>query len=192
MARYDQAERNRSPYSLRTKIRRLMWSTAYVLFFRPSFHNAYRYRTWLLRRFGASVGRNVRIRRTVLIEQPWNLDIGNDVSIGDRAIVYALGSISIGDRSFISQMSHLCAGTHDYTRSDYPLVRPPIRIGTDCWIAADAFIGPGVTIGDRSVVGARSSVFKDLPADVVAAGNPASPIKRRVLNAPNPLKQLTR
>ena len=98
------------------------------------------------------------VRRTVKIEIPWNLDLGDDVSIGDEAILYSLGSIQIGNRSFLSQYAvHLCAGTHDHTSRDYPLVREPIKIGEDCWIAADAFVGPGVTIGDRTVLGARAS-----------------------------------
>ncbi|MGH7178799.1 MAG: hypothetical protein ACREJC_15580, partial [Tepidisphaeraceae bacterium] len=73
----------------------------------------------------------------------------------------------------------LCAGSHDSTSTDYPLLRPSIAVGKDCWIAADAFVGPGVTIGDRTVVGARASVFSDLPGDVIAVGNPARPIRAR-------------
>lgn len=134
----------------------------------------------LLRWFGAKLGRNVRIRRTVKFEIPWNVKLGDDVSVGDGAILYALGPIDIGDRSFLSQYAHLCAGTHDFTDPTYPLLRPPISVGADCWIAADAFVGPGVRIGDRTVVGARASVFSDLPADVIAVGNPAKPIKARV------------
>jgi putative colanic acid biosynthesis acetyltransferase WcaF len=147
--------------------------------FRPSFHNWYGFRAWLLRLFGARLGNNVRVRRTAKIEIPWNLDIGDDVSIGDSAILYSLGPIKIGARSFLSQYAHLCAGSHDSQHVNYPLLRPPITIGTDCWIAADAFVGPGVTIGDRTVVGARASVFSDLPSDVIAVGNPAKPIKPR-------------
>ncbi len=175
--------RNVSPWTRRQKIARLLWAMVHATVFRLSFHTMYGFRAAVLRAFGARLGGNVRIRRTVRIEIPWNLTIGDDVSIGDEAILYALGPITIGNRSFVSQYAHLCAGTHDYTSPDYPLLRPPIVIGEDCWIAADAFIGPGVTVGDRTVVGARSSVFKDLPPDVVAAGTPAKPIKPRVLHA---------
>src|SRR5688572_28724711 len=109
------------------------------------------------------------------------LDIGDDVTVGDDAILYSLGPIKIGARSFISQYAHLCAGSHNSTRTDYPLLREPITIGEDCWIAADAFVGPGVTVGDRTVLGARASAFSDLPADVVAVGNPAKVLKAREL-----------
>jgi len=101
------------------------------------------------------------------------------VTIGDCVILYSLGTIRIGARSFVSQYAHLCAGTHDATRSDYPLICEPITIGEDCWIAADAFVGPGVTIGDRTVLGARASAFGDLPSDVICVGTPARAVKPR-------------
>lgn len=177
--RPDPPQRNVSPWTRREKIGRVLWAIAYMAWFRLSYHNFYGFRAWLLRQFGAKIGRNVRIRRTTKIEIPWNLNLSNDVSIGDDVILYALGPITIGPRSFISQYAHLCAGSHDFTRGDYPLLRPPITIGADCWIAADAFVGPNVTIGDRTVLGARASAFDDLPPDVVAVGNPAKPIKAR-------------
>ncbi|HWP40250.1 MAG TPA: hypothetical protein VNL70_04945 [Tepidisphaeraceae bacterium] len=171
--------RNLSPWTRREKIARLAWSIVYHLLFRCTFHNWYGIRAALVRAFGGRLGRNVRLRRTVRIEIPWNLDLADDVSVGDEVILYSLGPIRIGARTFISQYAHLCAGTHDHTRGDYPLLRLPITVGQDCWIAADAFVGPGVTIGDRTVLGARASAFSDLPADVIAVGNPARPIKPR-------------
>lgn len=177
-------QRNVSPWTRNEQIKRLLWAMVHAFLFRPSFHNWYGFRAWLLKRFGAKLGSNVRIRRTVKIEIPWNLTIGDNVSIGDEAILYSLGPITIGDRSFLSQYAHLCAGTHDHEDPNYPLLRPPIVIGADCWIAADAFVGPGVTIGNRSVVGARSSVFTDLPEGMICVGNPAKPVKPRVLREP--------
>ncbi len=171
--------RNVSPWTRRQKLGRLAWSVAQATAFRLSFHSAYRWRAWLLRQFGATLGRNVRVRRTVAIDIPWNLHLGDDVSIGDRAILYCLGPIGIGNRSFLSQGAHLCAGSHDYRSPDYPLLRPPITVGVDCWIAAEAFVGPGVTIGDRAVVAARAAVFKDVPAGTIVGGNPAKVIKAR-------------
>jgi len=169
----------RSEWTTREKLHRIGWAFVQGTFFRMSFHNWYGLRAWILRVFGAKVGRNLRIRRSVRIEIPYNLQIGDDVIIGDQAILYALGPITIGDRTLISQYAHLCAGSHDHRSPDYPLLKPPINIGKDCWIAADAFVGPGVTVGDRSVVGARASVFKDVPPDVIAGGNPAKFISHR-------------
>jgi putative colanic acid biosynthesis acetyltransferase WcaF len=104
------------------------------------------------------------------------------VSVGDEAILYAIGQIRIGARSFVSQYAHLCAATHDHTTDTYPLLRAPIAVGEDCWVAADAFVGPGVVVGDRSVVGARATVIKDVPPDVIVAGNPARVVKPRVFS----------
>ncbi|MEE8458733.1 MAG: hypothetical protein V3S08_02605, partial [Phycisphaerales bacterium] len=63
----------------------------------------------------------------------------------------------------------------------HPLVPKPITIGTRCWLAADVFVAPGVTIADGTVVGARSAVFSDLPEWVVAMGTPAKPVGERVM-----------
>ena len=171
--------RNISPWTRGEKIRRLLWALVTVLLFRPSFHNWYGFRASLLRVFGARLGNNVRVRRTARIEIPWNLDIGDDVSIGDAAILYSLGPIKIGARSFLSQYAHLCAGSHDSQHADYPLLRPPITIGTDCWIAADAFVGPGVTVGAGAIVGAAAVAMKDVPDWTIVAGNPAKHVKDR-------------
>jgi putative colanic acid biosynthesis acetyltransferase WcaF len=87
--------------------------------------------------------------------------------------------VSIGDRTRISQYSHICAGTHEYQRPDMRIEPRPITIGNDVWIAADAFVGPGVRIGDGAMLAARSSAFHDLPEGMICVGEPARPIKRR-------------
>lgn len=129
--------------------------------------------------FGARVGPHVHIHPTARIFLPWNLSIGEYGAIGDRAIVYNLGPVSIGARTTISQQAHLCAGTHDYRDPAFPLLRLPITIGDDAWICADAFIGPGVTIGNHAIVAARGVVVRDVEPGVIVAGNPAKMIKRR-------------
>ncbi|MEM1353314.1 MAG: WcaF family extracellular polysaccharide biosynthesis acetyltransferase [Planctomycetota bacterium] len=171
-----------SPWSLRGKIARTAWMLMGKPIFRCSFHNWYRYRRVLLRFFGAKIGKDVAIRPSAHIEIPWMLQIDDGASIGDAAIIYCLGRVSIGKRAIVSQYAHLCAGTHDYTDHTFKLQRTPITIGDDCWIGTDAFIGPGVTVGALSVVGARSSVYKDMPPGKVCVGNPAKPIKDRLLN----------
>ena len=109
------------------------------------------------------------------------IEIDDDATVGDHAILYSLGPIRIGKRSIISQYAHLCAGTHDYADHTFRLIRSPVTIGDDVWIGADSFIGPGVNVGSLSVVGARSSTYKSLPAGQVYVGNPAKRIKERVL-----------
>lgn len=168
-----------SPWTFGQNVKRALWMITSKFLFRTSFHNWYGWRRFLLRLFGAKIGQGVRIRPSAYIEIPWNVDIDDGAVVGDWAILYSLGKIKIGKRTVVSQYAHLCAGTHDHRYKDFPLVRPPITIGDDAWVAADSFVGPGVTIGSRSVVGARSNVFSDLPEDIVAVGSPAKPIKSR-------------
>jgi acetyltransferase-like isoleucine patch superfamily enzyme/glycosyltransferase involved in cell wall biosynthesis len=171
-----------SPWKPMENIKRALWMIVRASLFRTSFHNWYGWRRLLLSLFGAKLGKDVRVRPTAMVEIPWNLTIDDGVIIGDYAIIYSLGKISIGRASTISQYAHLCAGTHDYTSRRFPLLKPPIVIGQEVWIAADAFVGPGVTIGDRAVVGARATVIHDVPADQVVTGPGAKILKQRILN----------
>jgi putative colanic acid biosynthesis acetyltransferase WcaF len=175
------AERNQSEWTFSEKVKRAMWMIVRATLFRWSFHNWYAWRAALLRFFGAKLARGVRVRPTASVEIPWHLTIGPGSVIGDYAILYSLGQITIGRGVVISQYAHLCAGTHDHTTRRFPLLRLPITIGDEAWIAADAFVGPGVNVGDRAVVGARASAFHDVPADQVVGGSPARVIKPRVL-----------
>src|SRR2546423_268266 len=95
--------RNISPWTRQEKLKRILWALVYRFIFRSTFHTWYGLRASILRAFGAQLGRNVRIRRTVKIEIPWNLHFDQDVSIGDEAILYSLGVIKMGARSFVSQ-----------------------------------------------------------------------------------------
>lgn len=170
-----------SPWTFREKLFRAIWMILGRPVFRLSFHNWYRFRANLLRLFGARIGKGVAIRPSVNVEVPWMLEIDDDATVGDFAILYCLGKIRIGKRAIVSQYAHLCAGTHDYTDHRFRLIRAPIVIGDDVWIGADVFVGPSVEVGRLSVVGARSSVYKSLPAGKVCVGNPAKPIKDREL-----------
>ncbi|MBV7258516.1 putative colanic acid biosynthesis acetyltransferase [Erythrobacter crassostreae] len=131
----------------------------------------------LLRLFGAKIGANAHIYPSVRITIPWNIDIGDEAGVGDGAILYALGPITIGARATVSQGAHLCAGSHDISDSARRLLKPPIEIGSDAWVCADAFVGPGVTIGQGSIAGARAVVTKDVDPGVIVAGNPARHIR---------------
>ena len=170
-----------SPWSFSGKLARAVWMLAGKPLFRCSFHNWYLYRRLLLRLFGATIAKGVAIRPSVSIEIPWMLEIDENATIGDHAILYSLGKIRIGKRAIISQYAHLCAGTHDYTDRSFKLLRTPITIEDDVWIGADAFVGPGVRVERLAVLGARSSAYRDLPARQVSVGNPARPVKERVL-----------
>jgi putative colanic acid biosynthesis acetyltransferase WcaF len=169
----------RSPYTAREKLGRMAWAVVQATLFSCSFHTWYGWRRLLLVAFGARIDPVARIRRTVRVECPWNLEIGHDSAVGDRAVLYCLGKVRIGARVTVSQGAHLCAGTHDYSRRSMPLVRPPIEIGDDCWICADAFVGPGVRIGDGAILAARGVALRSLEAWTIHAGNPAVALRRR-------------
>ena len=157
---------------------RILWSVVWPLF-RLSPRTMWGWRVALLRLFGADIEKDVHIHPSVAIEVPWNLTIGQYVAIGHRAILYNLGRVEIGSETTISQGAHLCGGTHDYKKLGFPLVKSPILIGKGAWICADAFIGPNVQIGDRSIIGARAVVTRNVPPDSIVAGNPARLIRKR-------------
>jgi putative colanic acid biosynthesis acetyltransferase WcaF len=167
--------RNRN-YPAGTQARRVGWAVAGILF-RVIPTPLHGLRNFLLCLFGARLGRGVRIDPSVRIMFPWNLEIADDVVIGRTANLYALAPIAIEHDVLISQGAHLCAGSHDYRQPHFPIAHEPIRVGTGTWIATEAFIGPGVTIGAGSVVAARAVVIKNVPAASVVAGNPARVVK---------------
>ena len=172
------SRRRSADYRPSEKVCRILWLIAGPLFhWSPRLF--YGWRNTLLRGFGANVGQRVQIYPSVKIFAPWQLKIGDGTTIGDQARIYNVGSISIGSHVTISQHAHLCAGSHDYRRPDMKLLRMPICIQNNVWICADAFIGPGVSIGENTIVGARSAVFGDLESDVVVGGNPARLLKHR-------------
>ncbi len=127
----------------------------------------------ILRAFGAGIGRDVQIYPSARITMPWNLRVGDGAAIGARARLYCLGKVTIGAGATVSQGAHLCAGSHDRHSPDRRLLTPPIEIGPDAWICAEAFVAPGVRIGCNAVLAARAVAFRDVPDGAMAMGNPA-------------------
>jgi putative colanic acid biosynthesis acetyltransferase WcaF len=150
---------------------RLAWS----VLARPLWAMAPELRPWLLRKFGGQVGRNCAFAGSVEITIPWHVRCGDNVTIGERVILYGLGPITIGDDTVIDYRAHLCAGTHDMTDSRFPLLKTPITIGRSCLIGVDAYIGPGVVLGDGCRVWPRASVYKSAAFGTCLRGNPAKP-----------------
>jgi len=114
---------------------------------------------------------------------PWNVEIGDWSALGEDVFVYSLGKVRIGKNVTISYRSHLCAGTHDLSDPLLPLLKPPIDIEDGVWIGTDAFIGPGITIENLAVVGARAVVVKDVAPQSIVVGNPARSIGQRSASA---------
>jgi len=157
-----------------------LWWFVQATFFRGSPQVMYGFRRWLLRLFGAQIGKGVIVRPNVTIPYPWKLQIGDYSWIGDHAVLYCFAKITIGKNVVISQKSYLCAGTHDYRSPGFDMQAFPIVIEDEAWLAADVFVAPGITVGRGAVVGSRSSVFGDLPGMMVCVGSPARPVRARL------------
>lgn len=141
----------------------------------------HRWRVAVLRAFGAKIGSGVRLYGATNVWHPANLTIGDDALIGPRVHLYNQGHITIGARAVVSQGAHVCASTHDVRDPYFQLVLRPITIGEDAWLAADTFVGPGVTVGTGAVLGARGAAFRDLQPWTIYGGNPAAMLKPRVM-----------
>lgn len=156
----------------------IWWFVQATLFaWSPQF--LYGWRRFLLRCFGAKIGKRVIIRPSAQITYPWKVSIGDYSWIGDEVVLYSLGEIEIADNTVISQRSYICTGSHDYTKFDFPIYSEKVIIEEGCWLATDVFVAPGVKIEKGTVVGARSSVYKSLDSFSVYAGSPAKLIKKR-------------
>ena len=175
LSKYDQSgyDRGRAGWFV------LLWWLVQAIAFPLSPHNFSGFRSWLLRLFGAKIGCNVVIRPTARFTYPWKVEIGDYSWVGDDVVFYSLEQIDIGSHCVISQKCYLCTGSHDLQDSAFALITSPIKIGNGAWLATDCFVAPGVKIGANAVVGARSSVFKDIPAQQVCWGTPARPHYQR-------------
>jgi putative colanic acid biosynthesis acetyltransferase WcaF len=164
---------------VRSRLARLAWNVVYVLLFRPSPVPFHAWRCALLRLFHARVGRGAHPYPRCRIWAPWNLTMGDHSCLAGRVDCYSVAQITLEAHATVSQYAYLCAATHDYDDPAFPLVARPISIGPHAWVAASAFIGPGVTVGEGAVVGARAVVVRDVAPWAVVAGNPARFLKWR-------------
>jgi putative colanic acid biosynthesis acetyltransferase WcaF len=170
-----------TPYPLRDVLLRSLWALVQATFFRWSPRPLHSFRARLLRWFGADIPEpsQVVIFPSATVTLPWNLTLAPRAMVGPHVKLYNLARITLERGANLSQYCHLCAGTHDYTRWSMPLVTKPILIGANAWLAADVFVGPGVTVGELCVVGSRSVVMKDLPPHMICAGQPCRPLRER-------------
>lgn len=168
------------PFQLR--LRRLLWMVCWFLLFRftPRF-GFNRWRVAILVLFGAKIGKGSRVSASCFVWAPWNLEMGELSALGDGVDCYSMGLIKIGSKVAVSQRTFLCTGTHDISTLLRPLVIRGIEIRDHVWVCAECFVGPGVVIGDGSVIAARSCVVNDVPPWKVYGGNPARLIKDRVI-----------
>lgn len=172
--RVQSSYRGRSPLFVQ------LWWIVQATLFRRSPQVLYGFRRWLLRAFGGDIGKGAIIRPSVTVTYPWKVKIGSYSQIGDDVVIYSLAPITIGNSVVVSQKSYLCSGTHNFRSESFEIQSSPITIEDQVWLAADVFVAPGVTVGKGTVVGARSSVFTDLPEMMICTGSPARPVRPRI------------
>lgn len=167
--------------SIKNKIGRGLWAIVYWMMFRPLPGKLFNpWRIFLLRLFGAKFKGKVSVHNTALVWAPWNLFM-DTTGLAEHVRCYNVAPIIICKWAVISQYAYLCTASHNINSSFHELITSPIRIESQAWVAADAFVGMGVTVGEGAVVGARSAVFKDVEPWTVVGGNPAKFIKKRII-----------
>jgi putative colanic acid biosynthesis acetyltransferase WcaF len=178
---------SKTHWPLRTKLRRGLWTFLLEPLVRWLPKPCAPLRVAAMRLMGAQIGRVCMVMPGVRVLMPWNLVMHDSSALGERVNVYNFARVEIGSNTVVSQFSYLCTGSHDFGRADMPLTFAPITIGSQAWVAAGVFVGPGVSMADGVVVGAMSVVTQDLSEGwTVYAGNPCRRIKARgpVLPAP--------
>lgn len=160
-------------FSLGHRLYRLTWKLTWLVLARWTPSQFHRWRVFLVNCFGAQVHSSAALYPSVEIWYPANLIMGARATLGPRVNCYSMGKISIGEAAVISQGAFLCTGTHDIHRPEFQIMARPIEIGSQCWICAEAFVGPGVKVGEGAVLAARGAAFRDLNDWCVYVGNPA-------------------
>lgn len=169
--------------SWRNRLGRLLWALVQTCLFRPSPVWCFRWRAWLVRRFGGTIARGARIYPSVRIWAPWNLAMAEGSTLADGVDCYCVDRIELGAEVTVSQRAFLCTASHDLEDQQRRLTTRPIRLAQASWVFAEAFVGPGVTVGEGAVVAARAVVVKDVAPWAVVGGNPSRIIKHRRLRS---------
>lgn len=169
-------------FSLTNRVYRLVWGLTWALLASWTPAPFHAWRALVLRAFGARIGPKARIYGSVKVWSPRNLVVGSNVMVGPGTWLYNQGRITLGSDVVISQRSHICASTHRTNDYYFQLVLRPISIEDFCWVASEAFVGPGVTMREGSVLAARGALFEDAEAWGIYRGNPAALLKHRTLH----------
>lgn len=166
-------------FAFQHRLLRLTWNLTWKLFGAWTPPPLHRWRIWLVNLFGGQVAPTCFIYGSVRIWYPPFLKMEHAATLGPGVDCYTMGRIALGPYAVVSQRAFLCTGSHNIQRADFQIAARPIHIGANAWVAAEAFVGPGVTIGEGAVLAARGAAFKDLQPWTVYLGNPAVAIKAR-------------
>jgi len=155
-----------------SKGKEAIWYIIKCIFFLSPIPYPYRLKVFLLKIFGAEIGKGLVIKPRVNIHFPWKLEIGDNVWIGEEVFILNFEKVIIGNNVCISQRAFLCGGNHDYKQIDMPYKNGEIKLNDGCWIGACSFIAPNVIVGVDTVVAANSLVSKSLQENSLYGGNP--------------------
>lgn len=161
-----------------SRVKEILWCAVRCVFFQTVLPWPSALRVFFLRWFGARIGVGVVIRANVNVTFPWRMTIGDHVWLGEEVLILSLAPVTIESNVCISQRAFLCTGSHDFRSPGFSLVTKPITVRAGSWIAAQAFIGPGVEIGAGSMVAAGGVVTENVPPRVIVRGNPAQIVKQ--------------
>lgn len=143
-----------SPWPLRMRCKLLLWEYCWIFLCQWTPKPANAWRLIILRLFGARITGRPFVHQRARIQIPWHIELEDGCCIGDRTNLYSLDRITVGERAIIAQEAYLCTGSHSLSHPNKPLKTAPIRVGQNAFIGARAFILPGSTIQDDSVIGA--------------------------------------
>ena len=160
-------------------LKRFCWYWVNTIFFKTGLFPFYKLKTFLLRLFGARVGKGVLIKPFVNIKYPWLLELGHHIWIGEHVWIDNLEKVRIGNNVCLSQGAFLLTGNHDYSKPAFDLVIKPITIEEGAWIGANAVVCPGVVCSSHAVLSVGSVATSNLSAYGIYRGNPAEKIKDR-------------
>jgi putative colanic acid biosynthesis acetyltransferase WcaF len=166
-------------FPLRFLVIRTLWDVTWLLLGAWTPPPLAAWRRLILRLFGAKVSSTALVYGSTRIWYPGHLELRDYCQVGPGATLYTMAKITIGEYAIVSQGAHLCTGSHDIESEFFQTIAKPIHINPRAWIAADAFVGPGVVVGEGAVLGACGVAFRDLEPWTVYAGNPAKLIKPR-------------
>ena len=139
-------------------------------------------RIFLLRRFGACIGKGVVLKPRLRVKFPWKLVIGDHVWLGEDVWIDNLEYVNIANNVCISQGVYICTGNHDWTKQTFDLIVKPVTIEAGVWVGAKAVICPGVTLKNHAITCAGAVVVKSTDSYTIYSGNPATEVKKRVYN----------
>ena len=167
-----------------SKVRRLLWEIVWACFGKTTPRWCLNgWRCFLLRAFGAKIGKGCRVQGGAEIWQPWNLTLGDHCWVDGGAKLYTVDKITFGSNCVVSAGAFVCTAQHDVTSSIFELKTAPIVVGDCAWIASNSIVLPGVSLGEGAVIAAGAVVMKDVPAWMIVGGNPAKELKKRMVQS---------